>query len=156
MIPLANAVRQSTGRARRANGDRGAAIVEFAIVLPLFLALVFGMLDGGRLMMARWIVTYSIDRGGRVASLRGTTTLLAVQTAVSQSASLIGLASNSVAVDVPGRCAPCITDATFNQRAAGDAVRVYLNPTYTFKRALPFVFKTATISLSGSTLTTVE
>ena len=154
MIPLAvHAVRQPMARALREHRARGSVIVEFAIVLPLFLALVFGMIDGGRLMMARWLVTYAIDKGGRVATLRSTTTVAQVQNAVAQTASMIGLVASTVNVKV--NTVDCsVTPSAFTNRVAGDAIQVFT--TYTFKRALPFVFKTATINLAGSTLTTME
>ena len=79
----------------RAPRSRGAVAVEFALVLPLFLALIFGIIDGGRLMMTRWLVSYAVARGGRVASLR-TSTLQNVKDAVAQSASLIGLSASNV------------------------------------------------------------
>ena len=119
-------------------------------MLPLFLALVFGMIDGGRLMMTGWLVTYAIERGGRVASLRATSTVAQVQTAVAQSAALIGLTGSNVNVEVNGVSG----SSAFTARKPGDCVHVYT--TFTFKRVLSFVFPTATINVSGTTLTTVE
>ena len=132
----------------RAPKSRGAVAVEFALVLPLFLAMVFGMIDGGRLMMARWVVSYAVARGGRVASLRGTTTAQQVKDAVAQSATLIGLVAANVNVEVNAGA------TTFTARQPGDQVHVWT--TYTFNRKLSFVFVPATISVAGTTLTVVE
>ena len=131
----------------RAPKSRGAVAVEFAIVLPLFLALVFGIIDGGRLMMTRWLVSYAVARGGRVASLRSST-LQNVKDAVAQSASLIGLSASNVNVEVNAGA------TAFTARASGDAVHVYT--TYTFTPKLAFVFTSSTISVKGTTLTDVE
>jgi Flp pilus assembly protein TadG len=49
--------------------ERGAAAVEFALVLPLFMAFVFGILEGGRLMEAQNAVTAAARAGAREASL---------------------------------------------------------------------------------------
>jgi len=136
--------RRSEGRAPK---SRGAVAVEFAIVLPLFLALVFGILDGGRLMMTRWLVSYAVARGGRVASLRSST-LQNVKDAVAQSASLIGLSASNVNVEVNSGA------TVFTSRASGDVVHVYT--TYTFTPKLAFVFTSSTISVKGTTLTDVE
>ena len=132
---------------RRAPASHGAVAVEFALVLPLFLALGFGMIDGGRLMMSRWMVSYAVARGGRVASLR-TSTLQNVKDAVAQSASLIGLSASNVNVEVNSGA------TAFTARQSGDVVHVYT--TYTFTPKLAFVFKTSTINVAGTTLTDVE
>jgi Flp pilus assembly protein TadG len=139
--------RAAASHRRRAPRSRGAVAVEFAIVLPLFLALVFGIIDGGRLMMTRWMVSYAVARGGRVASLR-TSTLQNVQDAVAQSASLIGLASSNVNVEVNAGA------TAFTARKSGDVVHVWT--TFTFKPKLAFVFTASTINVAGTTLTDVE
>ncbi len=138
---------QPVTRARRGR-ERGSVAVEFALVLPLFLALVFGIIDGGRLMMARWMVSYAVARGGRVASLRGTAAVTDVQNAVAASASLIGLVAANVNVQINAGA------TAFTARKSGDDVHVWT--TYTFTRKLAFVFPSATISVAGTSLTSVE
>lgn len=54
-------------RARR--DDRGAAAVEFAIVLPLLVLFVFGMIDFGRLFFTQITVTQAAREGSRLAAL---------------------------------------------------------------------------------------
>jgi Flp pilus assembly protein TadG len=53
---------------------RGAAVVEFAVVAPVFFLLVFGMIEYGRLVMAQQILTNASREGARLAVLDGTTT----------------------------------------------------------------------------------
>ncbi len=48
---------------------RGAAIVEFAVVLPLLLALLFGIIDFGWVFMVRQTLTNAAREGVRVAIL---------------------------------------------------------------------------------------
>ena len=132
---------------RRASKSHGGVAVEFAIVLPLFLALLFGMIDGGRLMMARWMVSYAVARGGRVASLR-TSTAQNVKDAVAASATLIGLSAANVNVEVNAGA------TAFTSRQTGDVVHVWTN--YTFTPKLSFVFTSSTINVAGTTLTDVE
>jgi len=59
---------------RRA-GDRrrGAAIVEFAVVLPLLLVLLFGIIDFGWVFMVRQTLTNAAREGCRVAVLKTAT-----------------------------------------------------------------------------------
>ncbi len=143
----AHAARQHAHGERRA---RGSITVEFALILPLFLALVFGIIDGGRLMMARWMVSYAIERGGRVASMRGTATVAQVQTAVVQSAPFITIVAGNVNVAVNN-----VTGSTaFTARQPGDEIHVWT--TYTYSRILRFVFPSATINMTATTLTKVE
>lgn len=54
---------------RRRKGDRGAAAVEFALVLPILLAVVFGIIDFG-FAINRWAMVNNAAREGiREASL---------------------------------------------------------------------------------------
>lgn len=58
---------------RRAARDRGAAAVEAALVLPLLLMLVFGIIDFGRMLNAQITVTEAAREGARAASLGSST-----------------------------------------------------------------------------------
>ena len=59
---------------RRVNGDRGAAAVELALVLPFLLLLLFGMIDFGRAYNMQLSLTHAAREGARVAALGGTDT----------------------------------------------------------------------------------
>jgi hypothetical protein len=49
------------------SGEKGAAAIEFSIILPFLLLLVFGVVDVGRLIQARLIVTNVSREGGSLA-----------------------------------------------------------------------------------------
>lgn len=49
--------------------DRGAAAVEFAIVLPVLLMLVFGIIDFGRALNAQVTLTQAAREGARLEAL---------------------------------------------------------------------------------------
>ncbi len=55
------------------NSVRGAAAVELAVVLPLLLTLVFGIIEFGWVFMVRETLTNSSREGARVAVLQGST-----------------------------------------------------------------------------------
>jgi len=52
-----------------ANRDRGAAMVEFALLLPLLLLLLFGIIDFGRALNAQITITQAAREGARLAAL---------------------------------------------------------------------------------------
>ncbi len=54
---------------------RGAAAVEFAVVAPIFLLLVFGMIEYGRMVMVQQVITNASREGARVGVLDGSTNL---------------------------------------------------------------------------------
>jgi Flp pilus assembly protein TadG len=74
------------GRARGRRDERGAVAVEFALVTPLLLLLVFGIIDFGWMMNRDMLVGNASRDGARVASLGGTfaQTCTAVKTELSQ------------------------------------------------------------------------
>jgi Flp pilus assembly protein TadG len=60
----------SFGRRHR----RGTAVVEFAIVLPVFFLMIFGMLEFGRMVMVKQVLTNASREGARLGVLDGATT----------------------------------------------------------------------------------
>ena len=50
---------------------RGAAAVEFAVVAPVFLLLVFGMIEYGRMVMVQQVITNASREGARAGVLDG-------------------------------------------------------------------------------------
>ena len=54
---------------RRAEGDGGVALIEFALVFPLFMSLVLGMFTGGILTNRQLEVTHAAREGARHGSM---------------------------------------------------------------------------------------
>ena len=52
---------------------RGAAVVEFAVIAPLFFMMVFGIIEFGRALMVQQILTNASREGARRAIVEGTT-----------------------------------------------------------------------------------
>ena len=55
--------------APRAPRDRGVAAVEFALLLPMLLLLIFGIIDFGRALNAQITLTQAAREGARIASV---------------------------------------------------------------------------------------
>jgi Flp pilus assembly protein TadG len=54
--------------------DRGAAAVEMALLLPLLLLLIFGVIDFGRMLNAQITVTEAAREGARAAAIQNSQT----------------------------------------------------------------------------------
>src|SRR5438477_12793763 len=72
LLPAEDKLQRSCGLFRR--NRRAAAAVEFAVVAPVFLLLVFGMIEYGRMVMVQQIITNGSREGARAAVLDGATT----------------------------------------------------------------------------------
>jgi hypothetical protein len=79
---------------RRQARDRGAAAVEFALVVPLLIMLVFGIIDFGYLINRVSLVNNAARDAARVASLNGTH----AEVVATADAALDGIPGTSVAV----------------------------------------------------------
>jgi Flp pilus assembly protein TadG len=60
-------VRQLHGR--RVRGQRGQTLVEFALVMPIFLLGIFGLIDGSRLVFLNSTLSQAAREGVRLASV---------------------------------------------------------------------------------------
>jgi hypothetical protein len=67
-IPPSPSTLLARARARRARGEKGAVAIEAAILTPLFLLLIFGIIEFGMLFKDWLAVTSSVRAGTRMAS----------------------------------------------------------------------------------------
>ncbi|MDP8905448.1 MAG: pilus assembly protein [Chloroflexota bacterium] len=65
----------SAARRQRRNRDAGQALAEFALVVPIFLAMLFGVIDLGRVIWANDVLANAAREGARWASVRGNSDL---------------------------------------------------------------------------------
>jgi len=115
--PTTNRPASSAHRRR----DRGAAAVEFALVLPLLLLIVFGIIDFGRALNAQITLTQAAREGVRLAAL-GYSDAVVDARAQAAAPQLSG-----VAVTVAASCLP----------GAGPAADAQVNVTYSFSFVTP-------------------
>jgi Flp pilus assembly protein TadG len=107
--------------------DRGAAAVEFALVLPVLLLIVFGIIDFGRALNAQIVLTGAAREGVRLAALGYSDA--AVQARVAAAAPDL----SGVEVTVAAECAP----------GAGPAADAQVDVSY------PFTFITPIGAVAG-------
>lgn len=117
---------------RRRQPDRGAAAVEFALVMPLLLLVVFGLIDFGRMLNAQITLTEAAREGARANALS------------SSVGSRVDLASQNLG--------PSGTVTyTINQDCASGADNAQVTTKYTFKFITPVG---GLVKLLGGTLGT--
>lgn len=132
----------SIAKYRSAAPDRqsGAAAVELALVLPILLVLVFGIVDFGRAYNAEISLTQAAREGARVRALGGTAA--ATTTRVQLAAGFLPAASVSVAA---GGACPANPVAT-------DVATVTATTTFTYATPIGALvgFAAGPITLSGT------
>lgn len=97
---------KSTHHRRR----RGAAIVELALVLPVFFAVIFGIIEFGRAMMVSQMVTNSAREGVRLAIVDGTSNSEVETTIREFLEGAAGVAPENVTIAIEVSPAPGNTD----------------------------------------------
>jgi Flp pilus assembly protein TadG len=99
-------------RSRRDCG-RGQSLVEFALVLPIFMLIVFGVIDGGRVVFANNDMAQSTRNVARVASTTCFDTTPACDESAGPIAAAIAAQGSGMLVD-PTWTVQCINPVTGN------------------------------------------
>lgn len=134
--------------------QRGSTTVEFAMVFPLLAFILFGAIDGGRLVIDRFMVSYAAVLGARMASVRSTSSVTAVQTSVVASVSFLNLSASNITVAVNG-VGPQ-TDASFASHPTGSPNTVTVNVTYNYRAVWIPLYNHAVKTLTGSSQVGLE
>lgn len=93
--------KQTADAPHRGGEDRGVALIEFALILPLLLMLVFGIIEFGRAYNARLVVTHAAREGVRVLAVTEDQTAAEAATL----AAVAGLDPNDVTITAT----PCVS-----------------------------------------------
>jgi hypothetical protein len=126
-----------------ATSDRGAAAVEFALLLPLLLLIVFGLLDFGRAINTQITLTQAAREGARALALPlGQSTYQA-----RAQAAAIGLSGVTV-TDLPDSLG--VTGCPPGSELTGDDARVEVTYTFSFITPIGSIFgPTKTLTAEG-------
>jgi len=127
---------RSGGRPRR----RGQALVEFALVLPLFLLLLCGVLDFGFMLYSRMTVINASREGARLAVTAADPSTIPSVVQGRVMAVSGGLATSYVSVSTS--CVPIVSGScnfsSSTSSQAGDGVKVTVN--YDYHTFFPLLF----------------
>ena len=117
-LPMERLVEPRQGR--REQSERGTTAVEFAIVVPLLLLILLGIIDFGRLLFVQVSLNAASREGARAASLYSPTSaqqssvITRITDVVQQSspgtARLSALTETPIAVSTSGLCSPTVKD----------------------------------------------
>jgi len=128
-------------RLSRRHASRGQALVEFALILPIFVLLLTGMLDFGSGLYSRMTVINAAREGARAAVTAADPTAVdtTVASAVANAASGMALNASASCVAIATSPGPCSFGSGAGSLAqAGDAVDVRVD--YTYHSFFPFLF----------------
>ena len=117
--------------------ERGAAAVEMALVLPVLVLVIFGIVDYGRLLNAQIMMTEASREGARSAAFGQDST--AVTTRVNDAAPTLGLTASDITIT------PCPSPSS-----ATDDARVVVTYGFTFITPMPGISRIFGGSMSGS------
>jgi Flp pilus assembly protein TadG len=141
-VKLSRALRERGSKRRQ----RGGTAVEFTLVLPLFMLVLFGTIDAGRLVVSQVMLSYAVITGARLAGVSSTPTPLtnSIPAAVVAAAPLLNLSTGVVHYQINGGT----TDA--GTPVAGDTVRVYAS--YSYKPLVVPIFSQRTVNASAESV----
>ncbi len=107
--------RQRRSALRSSTATRnGAAVVEMALVLPIFFMVVLGIVEFGRAMMVGQLVTNAARHGARIAIVEGSTNATVEQAIYDFLVDAVGVASADVNVVITVTPAPGNPDPADN------------------------------------------
>ena len=127
----------------------GQSVVEFALVAPIFLMLLFGLIEGARLVYAYNTVNHAAQESARFAILADTSSVSAVRNKAVDAADPLEINTSDVTVQVNNG------STSFGDREIGD--RLSVSVTYNLVPVVGMVFgATPSFELTGKTELMVE
>lgn len=127
-----------------AQSRQGAAVVEFAIVAPLLILLILGMIEFGRMIMVKQAITNATREGAREACLDGATKEK-VQETVKKYLDTCGISGASIEIK------PDLGQVQFRE-----PITVTVNIPFSKVSWLPNLFAGKNLQLAGSSVMRAE
>ena len=137
----------------------GASAVEFAIVLPLFVVLIFGIIEFGVIMYNKAIITNASREGARFAILFDSVvhTDLDIENKVKEHLKFDPIDNSSILINLGGASAPPTISVLPPDRKTGDSISVTVTYPYDFMLLPDFLpGLPQTLTLNGITTMRME
>lgn len=142
--------------------SRGQALVEFSLAIPLFMALVVGIAEGGYYVAATTIVNSATHEGARLGVIATTASPSTIQTRIKEAAApIVGLSDAAISLRLAkvqedgSHAALAACDATcYGTRAKED--RLVVDVAYTHVPLVGYLFPGLTFPANTAAELTVE
>lgn len=129
------------GNRRKRKQRRGAAVVEFALIVPVMLVFTFGMIELTRISSVKESLTQASREGARVG-VRPTADASDVTTRVNEELEIMGLTEASVT----------ITPSVLEDATPGDYIRVQITIPFSEASWIPSFFQFDSMDISAETV----
>lgn len=136
-IVLARSRRPGFRLAALRRDDAGAAVVEFALVAPVLLVLVFAIIDFGRALYTQNVLTSAVREGARYGASRTLQTQIA-DSAKYRTAAYIGRILLGAATDSAAVVAYPVTNVDAQYSTTTGLLTVQLGSGYSYTPLIPF------------------
>ena len=135
-------LKRNRARSKTESRRRGAAMVEFALVAPVFLILITGIIELGRAVVVQQLLTNASREGARIGGYNSTTSTSTVTTAVNSYLTNVGIsgAATTVSPNPPSLA------------SGGQSVTVTVSIPFTKVSYLPSPFYLGSQSLQATTV----
>jgi len=138
------ALRSAPNTRRGRRGERGASLIEFAIVLPILCLFLFGIIDGGSVYSNYISVRQGVREGARLGVVMGSSP-------VSTCAALgITLNTTDITPSTDIQNLMCATKSRIGITPSSVYVKVLFDPTYAANNGLIVCAMTRATSISGA------
>lgn len=123
----------------RADRSRGQVLSEFALVVPLLLTLILGVLEGGVTVYSMVSLNNGTREAARYAVLTWTPSAASVRTRLRDNVYLLTIPDASITITTTTAAgSTCTTDACYDARLSGDYITI--SATYTYHGLIAMVF----------------
>lgn len=143
---------RSRGDAKRRPGERGAVAVEFALILPMLAAIVFGIIEFGFYFAQSASLAHGAREGARmgVVNMMPAATCADVEVGVQRAGESVGMAPEEIDVAITGGGSPDCDSGGTRPCEGGSYGTLTVTATYDTEIDFLFIETPATVTGTGA------